>query len=117
MLHFSCVSQVNPSLAPEGKHLISATSLQKEISEEEIIHELARVLNLSQTDFTYLKSFSIPYSLFKVGCFTEVCQKAEGKNIILAGDYTLFPSLQAALSSGRKAAEKIIATRQTDLHQ
>ena len=117
MLHFSCVSQVNPSLAPEGKHLISATSLQKEISEEEIIHELARVLNLSQTDFTYLKSFSIPYSLFKVGCFTEVSQKAEGKNIILAGDYTLFPSLQAALSSGRKAAEKIIATRQTDLHQ
>jgi DNA anti-recombination protein RmuC len=52
-----------------------------------------------------------------LGCFKEVCQKAEEKNIILAGDYTLFPSLQAALSSGRKAAEKIIATRQTDLDQ
>jgi hypothetical protein len=27
---------------------------------------------------------------------------------MLAGDYTLFPSLQAALSSGRNAAEKIM---------
>jgi phosphoenolpyruvate-protein kinase (PTS system EI component) len=108
MLHFSCTSQVNPSLAPKGKQLISATSLQKEVSEEEIAKELARVLGLSQTDFTYLKSFSIPHSLFKVGCFKEVCQKAEGENIILAGDYTIFPSLQAALSSGRKAAEKIL---------
>jgi len=32
----------------------------------------------------------------------------------LAGDYTLFPSLQAALSSGRNAAEKIAETGQTD---
>jgi phytoene dehydrogenase-like protein len=108
MLHFSCISQVNPSLAPEGKQLMSATSLQIEVSEEEIAKELARVLGLSQADFTFLKSFSIPHSLFKVGCFTEVCQKAEAKNIILAGDYTLFPSLQAALSSGRNAAEKIL---------
>jgi protoporphyrinogen oxidase len=108
MLHFSCISQVNPLLAPERKHLISATSLQKEISDVEIAKELARVLGLSQTDFTFLKSFSIPHSLFKVGCFKEVCQKAEKENIILAGDYTLFPSLQAALSSGRKAAEKIL---------
>jgi phytoene dehydrogenase-like protein len=108
MLHFSCISQVNPLLAPEGKHLISATSLQNEVSDVEIAQELAKVLGLLQTDFTYLKSFSIPHSLFKVGCFTEVCQKAEVKNIILAGDYTIFPSLQAALSSGRHAAEKIL---------
>jgi phytoene dehydrogenase-like protein len=108
MLHFSCISQVNPLLAPEGKHLISATSLQNEVSDVEIAQELAKVLGLLQTDFTYLKSFSIPHSLFKVGCFTEVCQKAEAKNIILAGDYTIFPSLQAALSSGRHAAEKIL---------
>jgi protoporphyrinogen oxidase len=108
MLHFSCVSQVNPLLAPEGKHLISATSLHKEVSDVEIAIELAKVLGLSQADFTFLKSFSIPYSLFKVGCFTEVFQKAEAKYIILAGDYTIFPSLQAALSSGRHAAEKIL---------
>lgn len=108
VLHFSCLSQVNPSLAPEGKHLISATSLQTCISEKEVAMELARVLRLSPTNFTFLKSFSIPHSLFKVGCFKEIFQKAEAGNIILAGDYTLFSSLQAALSSGRLAAEKII---------
>ena len=114
LLHFSCLSQVNPELAPDGKHLISATSLQMDLTDKEVAHELARVLDLSPNDFIFLKSFSIPHSLYKLGCFAEVCQKAEAKNIMLAGDYTLFPSLQAALSSGRKAAEKIVASSQTD---
>ena len=114
LLHFSCLSQVNPALAPEGKHLISATSLQMDLADKEVAEELARVLDLSPNDFIFLKSFSIPNSLYKLGCFAEVCQKAEAKNIMLAGDYTLFPSLQAALSSGRKAAEKIVASSQTD---
>ena len=114
LLHFSCLSQVNPALAPEGKHLMSATSLQMDLTDKEVAEELARVLDLSPNDFIFLKSFSIPHSLYKLGCFAEVCQKAEAKNIMLAGDYTLFPSLQAALSSGRKAAEKIVASSQTD---
>ena len=114
LLHFSCLSQVNPALAPEGKHLISATSLQMDLADKEVAEELARVLDLSPNDFIFLKSFSIPNSLYKLGCFAEVCQKAEAKNIMLAGDYTLFPSLQAALSSGRKAAEKIVTSSQTD---
>ena len=114
LLHFSCLSQVNPALAPEGKHLMSATSLQMDLADKEVAEELARVLDLSPNDFIFLKSFSIPNSLYKLGCFAEVCQKAEAKNIMLAGDYTLFPSLQAALSSGRKAAEKIVASSQTD---
>jgi phytoene dehydrogenase-like protein len=108
VLHFSCLSQVNPSLAPEGKHLISATSLDVDVGEKEVAKELARVLGLLPTDFNFLKSFTIPHSLFKVGCFNDVWQKAEAENIILAGDYTQFPSLQAALSSGRLAAEKIM---------
>lgn len=108
LLHFSYLSQVNPALAPDGKHLMSATSLQMDLTDKEVAHELARVLDLSSNDFVFLKSFSIPHSLFKVGSFTEVYQKAEEENIILAGDYTLFPSLQAALSSGRLAAEKIL---------
>jgi len=114
VLHFSCLSQVNPSLAPEGKSLISATSLHMELMDKEVAQELARVLSLSPTDFTFLKSFSIPHSLFKVGFFNDVCQKAEVENIILAGDYTQFPSLQAALSSGRLAAEKIMQGSQID---
>lgn len=108
LLHFSCLSQVNPALAPEEKHLISATSLQMDLTDKEVAQELARVLDLSANDFIFLKSFSIPHSLYKLGCFQEVCQKAEKENIMLAGDYTLFPSLQAALSSGRNAAEKIL---------
>jgi phytoene dehydrogenase-like protein len=114
LLHFSCLSQVNPSLAPEGKFLISATSLHMELMDEEVAQELARILSLSPADFTFLKSFSIPHSLFKVGCFNKLCQKAEVENIILAGDYTQFPSLQAALSSGRLAAEKIMQGSQID---
>lgn len=108
LLHFSCLTQVNSSLAPKGKHLISATSLQTNTSESEIVCALSNVLKIPSLDFTFLKSFTIPYSLFKVGCFDELYQKAEVESIILAGDYTLFPSLQAALLSGRMAAEKIL---------
>ena len=79
-----------------------------DLTDKEVAQELARVLDLSPNDFKFLKSFSIPHSLFKVGCFTEVCQKAAEENIMLVGDYALFPSLQAALSSGRNAAEKIL---------
>jgi predicted NAD/FAD-dependent oxidoreductase len=35
--------------------------------------------------------------------------KRAANGIILAGDYLEFPSLQGALSSGRKAAEEILA--------
>ena len=40
-----------------------------------------------------------------VGAFEPIKQQSEAAGILLAGDYTGFPSLQSALESGRKAAD------------
>jgi phytoene dehydrogenase-like protein len=104
LLHFTCLTDVNPDLAPKGKALYSATSL-KNSSETEIKAALER--HLSGKKLTFLHSFELPHSLQLVDDY-EAIKKAAG-GIVLAGDYLEFPSLQGALESGRKAADEILA--------
>ena len=104
LLHFTCLTDVNPDLAPKGKALYSATSL-KNSSETEIIAALER--HLPGKKLTFLQSFDLPHSLQLVDDYEAIKKAAEG--IVLAGDYLEFPSLQGALESGRKAADEILA--------
>ena len=104
LLHFTCLTDVNPFLAPKGKSLYSATSLTK-CSEKEVKTALEN--QLPGQKLTFIHSFDIPHSLQKVDAYEAV--KNAAKDIVLAGDYLEFPSLQGALYSGRKAAEEILA--------
>lgn len=103
LLHYTCLTDVNPELAPRGKALYSATSLHNS-SEKEVKEVLEKQL-LGQK-LTFIESFDIPHSLQKVDAYEAVKNAANG--IVLAGDYLEFPSLQGALHSGRKAAEEIL---------
>jgi hypothetical protein len=104
LLHFTCLTDVNSELAPKGKALYSATSL-KNSSEKEVKEALEK--QLPGQKLTFIHSFDIPHSLQKVDEYEAIKRAANG--IVLAGDYLEFPSLQGALSSGRKAAEEILA--------
>jgi phytoene dehydrogenase-like protein len=104
LLHFTCLSDVNPGLAPEGKSLYSATSLT-ESSEKEVKTALEK--QLPGQKLTFIASFDIPHSLQQVDGYEAIKKSSNG--IVLAGDYLEFPSLQGALYSGRKAAEEILA--------
>jgi phytoene dehydrogenase-like protein len=104
LLHFTCLTDVNPNLAPKGKALYSATSL-KNSSETEIKAALER--HLPGKKLTFLHSFELSHSLQLVDEYEAIKKAAEG--IVLAGDYLEFPSLQGALESGRKAADEILA--------
>jgi phytoene dehydrogenase-like protein len=104
LLHFTCLTDINPGLAPSGKALYSATSLSNS-SEKEVKEALQK--QLPGQKLTLVDSFDIPHSLQKVDDYEAIKRAANG--IILAGDYLEFPSLQGALSSGRKAAEEILA--------
>lgn len=104
LLHFTCLSDVNPGLAPEGKSLYSATSLT-ESSEKEVKTALEK--QLPGQKLTFITSFDIPHSLQRVDGYEAIKKSSNG--IVLAGDYLEFPSLQGALYSGRKAAEEILA--------
>ena len=103
LLHFTCLTDVNPDLAPKGKALFSATSLHGS-SEKEVKEALEK--QLPGIKLTLIQSFDIPHSLQKVDTYEAVKKAAKG--IVLAGDYLEFPSLQGALLSGRKAAEEIL---------
>jgi hypothetical protein len=77
-------------------------------SPEKIKAALADRLGQRASDFRFVKSFAIPHSLWRVSDFQALKMEAARRNIVLAGDYTQFPSLQAALSSGRLAAESVM---------
>ncbi|MFM1820360.1 MAG: Protoporphyrinogen oxidase [Bacteroidota bacterium] len=104
LLHFTCLTDVNPGLAPKGKSLYSATSLT-ESSEKEVKAALEK--QLPGQKLTFIASFDIPHSLQLVDDYEAIKKSSNG--IVLAGDYLEFPSLQGALYSGRKAAEEILA--------
>jgi phytoene dehydrogenase-like protein len=104
LLHFTCLTDVNPNLAPKGKALYSATSL-KNSSETEIKAALEK--HMPGQKLTFLHCFELPHSLQLVDEYEAIKKAAEG--IVLAGDYLEFPSLQGALESGRKAADEILA--------
>ena len=104
LLHFTCLTDVNPGLAPKGKSLYSATSLT-ESSEKEVKAALEK--QLPGQKLTFIASFDIPHSLQLVDGYEAIKKSSNG--IVLAGDYLEFPSLQGALYSGRKAAEEILA--------
>jgi hypothetical protein len=52
-----------------------------------------------------LKEYLLSEALPVVGAFDELKQKASDAGIVLAGDFTGFPSLQSAMNSGRVAAD------------
>lgn len=104
LLHFTCLSDVNPGLAPKEKALYSATSL-KISTDDEVKSALES--QLPGQKLTLIESFDIPHSLQQVDDYLVIKNAAKG--VVLAGDYLEFPSLQGALVSGREAAEEILA--------
>ncbi|MFM7019891.1 MAG: FAD-dependent oxidoreductase [Aquirufa sp.] len=103
LLHYSFLSHVAPSYAPEGFDLIEVSTLDLAISENEVLESLA---NYEMVDgFRFIKSYEIAQSLPKTGFYSALQQAAEANGYLLAGDYTQMPSLQGAMVSGQKAAD------------
>lgn len=103
LLHYSFLSHVAPSYAPEGFDLIEVSTLNLQMTEEEVIHSLSTYEKVG--DFRFLKSYEINQSLPKTGFYSDLKQMAERKGYVLAGDYTLMPSLQGAMASGEMSAQ------------
>jgi phytoene dehydrogenase-like protein len=104
VLHYAYLNHVQPSYAPEGKDLISVTTLDVSMKSADVITELALFVGPSIQKWAFLKEYHLPEALPVVGAFDELKQKAADAGIVLAGDFTGFPSLQSAMASGRFAA-------------
>jgi protoporphyrinogen oxidase len=106
--HILVISDVVPGYVPEGKTLISVNIVgEKQVSEENVHAELIKWFG-NKNDWKHLNTYKIPEALpqffedsvtennLKINEFTYRC-----------GDYTAYPSLNAAMKTGREVAEMI----------
>jgi len=109
------MEDVSKDYVPSGKSLLSVTVLDTELTDKELIKlvqsELEEISGTKADQFKHLKTYLIPHALPQVGDlkfsipFTE-CKVLD--QVFLAGDYLLHGSINAAMTSGRTAAEAVI---------
>jgi phytoene dehydrogenase-like protein len=106
--HVFVASESAPTYAPAGKTLISVSIVgKKDFTEEKIKAELVKWFG-GENDWRHLKTYKIPEALpqffetsadennLKINAFTYRC-----------GDYAAYPSLNAAMKTGREVAEML----------
>jgi hypothetical protein len=106
--HVCFLNRIQPSYAPTGKDLLSVTvNFDENTDEKEVEGELAALFGNQLKGLKFIKAFHIPEALsFYNGEMTGVAKNAKGQ--IICGDHTLYPSINAAIKSGRLAAEIVL---------
>ncbi len=106
--HILVNSDISASYAPADKILISVNLIgNKEFTIEKIQTELTKWFG-NGFDWQHLKTYKIPEALPQF--FTESANKSNLKineNLYRCGDYTAYPSLNAAMKTGREVAEML----------
>ena len=106
--HLLVASDVVPSYAPAGKTLISVNIVgEKEFTEEKVRAELGKWFGREYV-WRHLKTYRIPQALpqFFQHSATENNLKIN-EYTYRCGDYTAYPSLNAAMKTGREVAEML----------
>jgi phytoene dehydrogenase-like protein len=115
VVHHMCIpSDVAPGYAPEGQSLIAVSTQGLELADDkklaaDIKLELGAWFGQDVEAWHHLRTYHLPQALvrFDAGHHPETLQLTP--NLYRCGDYTAYPSLNAALQTGRQVAEKIIA--------
>jgi protoporphyrinogen oxidase len=101
------ISQVSKKYAPDGQHLVSATSLSP-ITESVFRKELAEIWQMSTHSWEYVARYEIKQSLPAHLPGVRKTKSAKfSDQIYLAGDHMAVPSQQGAMQSGFLAARAI----------
>lgn len=103
------LSNVVSEYAPEGKTLISSTSLQS-LNDAEALSEISKFWGVPVSDFELVKRYQITGSLprFMPGK-SGIAASRVSDSVFLAGDYLTAGSQNGALLSGRLAATESLA--------
>jgi hypothetical protein len=102
------ISNFMRSYAPEGKALLSSTTLDIS-SESEVRRHLALMWGAQTSQWALVAKYEIPKSLpiFPIGNRRAESSKFSDR-IFIAGDYRCAPSQNGALLSGRMAAQELL---------
>jgi protoporphyrinogen oxidase len=109
------MDDVSKAYSSNGRALLSVSVLESDLGEKELIKavqaELESISGIKGDYFKFVKAYQIPYALPNLDDlkysipFTE-CKITD--HVYLAGDYLLNGSINAAMTSGRTAAEAVV---------
>ena len=109
------MDDVSKAYSTNGRALLSVTVLESDLPEKELIKavqlELEQLSGVKAEYFKHVKSYYIPYALPQVDDLKYSIPYTEAKvfdQVYLAGDDLLNGSINAAMTSGRIAAEAVI---------
>lgn len=100
------VAKVVPSYSPDGRGLLSVTTLESN-SEDEVRRHLARIYE-SEIVGDLITTFEVPNALPIIEPAARRSGFLDHDGLIFAGDYLTEPSQNGALLSGRLAGERAI---------
>ena len=110
------ISNIAPSYAPVGRHLVQASSLLRSgaepVSDADVLTHLSDIYATDTSGWQLLRRDDIPYALPEQPApFTNRSALEVESGLILAGDHVDTGSLQGAMVSGRRAADGWLSRR------
>jgi protoporphyrinogen oxidase len=114
--NISVVNKISSGYSPDGKHLIAVSIIDHEINygESILIKNVLKEISFWYADaihWTHLRTYNIDYALPKDETVSYSLNNEQVKladNYFFCGDYLLNGSINAAMKTGRVAAEAII---------
>ncbi|GAA4457867.1 NAD(P)/FAD-dependent oxidoreductase [Nibrella saemangeumensis] len=111
--NIAIMSDVAPAYAPEGQTLISVSTQGLEMMDaalltENIRKDLLEWFGEDVKSWRHLKTYHIPHALPDYGPGSVHLPLQLAENLYQCGDRTAYPSLNAAMQTGREVAERII---------
>ncbi|GAB3313709.1 NAD(P)/FAD-dependent oxidoreductase [Larkinella ripae] len=112
--NLAILSDVAPAYAPGGQALISVSTQGLEVVNEKALterirKELAGWFGPEVEHWRWLKTYHLPEALPAYGPDAQHLPLQKAERLYQCGDQTAYPSLNAAMQTGRQVAELIIA--------
>lgn len=113
VVHHMCVpSDISPSYAPSGKSLISVSTQGLDLFDEkkltaQIRAELTEWFGDEVEGWRHLRTYHLPQALMKFTVDASKTSLRLSENLYECGDHMAYPSLNAAMATGRQVADLI----------
>lgn len=109
------MDDVSKAYSSNGRALLSVSILESNLAEKDLIRgvqaELESISGVNAEYFKFIRAYHIPYALPNLDDLKYSIPMTECKitdHVYLAGDYLLNGSINAAMTSGRIAAEAVV---------
>ncbi|MDH3270632.1 MAG: FAD-dependent oxidoreductase [Gemmatimonadota bacterium] len=113
--HVAVLSAISSEYAPEGQHLVSVSGVDQAADDPESFRveapkQLRAWFGPSVDLWTHLATYRVPHALPRhpTGSLDVETPVRRPDGLVVAGDHTVFGSIQGALLSGRRAAESVL---------